>query len=375
MKFLKLWNKLFDRPDGLLRKDVLDYNSKQKNAHEIEQRSLSHEFDTEAFEGLTDFKINQADFDQMDQRFQNLKQKNTKKRHFKANLFLVLFTMSSIVLLFWMYNFVNEMAPVANDKPTEISNEFKKLESKTEVDSPSKKETIKETLKDRTNKHDMLSKEQIKTEEKETSNIVDLKVLEAIQTDLMPLKTTPIISNLKLNLKIANEIYIHDFKLIDYSKIRSGNVKQNMNEHLNGTSAKHANKLNDQTTEDDFIFDKDLAYIDVISTAMYHLKNGNYAYSMKELNLILSTFPDDRNANFYKAYILYNTENFQESLEYFSKAFDVKLANFYEESKWFSALSLIQLKRKKEGEKILLQIVIHNGFYAEQAKNLLNELK
>lgn len=166
--------------------------------------------------------------------------------------------------------------------------------------------------------------------------------------------------------------WIDEYRIIDYSKLRD-DVTLLANMEFEGLNAKYENQ-NMVSEDDEYVTRDTIPYIQYASSALTYLKNGFYKESINKWSLVLSQYPDDENALFYIAYSNFLSKDYQKALQYFNKAESGYFQVFDEESRWFIAQCLIELKRLDEAKKILKSIIDQNAHYTQQAKILLEKL-
>jgi tetratricopeptide (TPR) repeat protein len=88
--------------------------------------------------------------------------------------------------------------------------------------------------------------------------------------------------------------------------------------------------------------------------------------------VILETYSDDLNANFYAGLCYYNLKQFSEAGSSFEKCLNSKYTNFNEEAEWYLAKSLQANGKDSDAKEIFRKIADGNGYYAKQAEKLLN---
>jgi tetratricopeptide (TPR) repeat protein len=227
--------------------------------------------------------------------------------------------------------------------------------------------------------------------EKSASNRIEIKLLQKKQDDQPIIKkeekmeeTAVIIESLpKLEIKInekkpdltinkkkVKEIYLSDFKLVDYRSLRSKPAVTTKQLDLTGTAA---NKEDKNITDEEPVWRKvDVPYYDFIEKSMYLLNKGDLKKALSRFDLILETYDDDINAQFYSGFTLYNLGEYHKASEFFTLALRNEIANFDDEAAWYLALSL-EKKGDKAGAKKILESIANSGsFYALEASKKLN---
>ncbi|MDX2362084.1 MAG: tetratricopeptide repeat protein [Crocinitomicaceae bacterium] len=167
----------------------------------------------------------------------------------------------------------------------------------------------------------------------------------------------------------GKEIYLSEMKLVDYREYRAKPTVATKQYILTGTPA-------DQETKEGEEYDAtaqvvDVPYIDYIQKTMRILNRENFKKALSRFNIILETYPDDVNANFYAGLCLYNFGEYDAAIEHFDKCLKTNYSNFDEESLWLIALSYEHIGSRSTAREIFKEIVEANGFYSAQAKSKL----
>jgi tetratricopeptide (TPR) repeat protein len=198
--------------------------------------------------------------------------------------------------------------------------------------------------------------------------ITDIEPIEKKEPEItVPANATISKSNVKFT-------YIHDLKVIDYSNIYTANIPVNKFTQLTGTPANLADK-NENTKNEHEAITVYIPYEEFLKETLLDFKNGNYKSFLKNSNIILKHYPDDLNAYFYGGLSLYNLNRCENAIIYFDKCINAAYNTFYQEAMWYKALSLLRCNKQTEAEILLREIISQNGFYTDQARKKLNEIK
>jgi tetratricopeptide (TPR) repeat protein len=120
---------------------------------------------------------------------------------------------------------------------------------------------------------------------------------------------------------------------------------------------------------------KEVSYDMFLSDAFADYKNKKYKSAMQKFNTILEQYSADVNALFYSALTLEEEKKYKEALRSLDKL-DAQPNNvFDEESQWHRASIFIEQNETDKAKLLLQKIIDAKGFYAEQAKQKLIELK
>lgn len=166
-------------------------------------------------------------------------------------------------------------------------------------------------------------------------------------------------------------IYIVNLKTIDYSKVYKNRP---VLPEGNGLES----KFESGETKTVFTFDNAAHYIPYkvfLETALQKYTDADYKGALRDFTTILKTFPDDLNAYFYGGLCLYNLQKSEKAIACFDNAIENSINSFYQEARWYKALTLIQNNKKEKALNLLSQIIDESGFYSEKAKALSKTIK
>lgn len=169
----------------------------------------------------------------------------------------------------------------------------------------------------------------------------------------------------------APTIFIHNLKITNY---RLYYFKQNQSINLSsnlGLSAQYGNasdieKTNLNTSNVQFAHK-------IIQKAMRLFNSKNNVNCIEELSVLYEYNPDDANAQFYLGMCYYQLGKYAIAQTYFQKNLDNLNNIFHQESEFYQALCLLNLKQTDEATKLLQYIANNKGFYSERAKETINK--
>ncbi|MEY4893678.1 MAG: hypothetical protein RL751_488 [Bacteroidota bacterium] len=158
----------------------------------------------------------------------------------------------------------------------------------------------------------------------------------------------------RLALKMGRELFIKNFKVLDYRYYRDGSKAQR------------------QTFSEDELGEQSLTvpYLNLLNKAIVDFSNEDYKLALLHFDEILSNYPDDANALFYGAMCLFNLSEYRQAESRFLKLQDIPFANFSEEGNWYLLHIYQKVKNKTAFELLKNQIIESKGFYSSRAKNL-----
>lgn len=112
----------------------------------------------------------------------------------------------------------------------------------------------------------------------------------------------------------------------------------------------------------------------VIAQAMRLFNSKHIVNCIEELAILYKYNKDDANAQFYLGMCYYQLNKYGIAETYFQKNLDNVNNIFHQESEFYQALCLLNLKQTDEAIKQLQTIVNNKGFYSERAKETINKL-
>jgi tetratricopeptide (TPR) repeat protein len=180
------------------------------------------------------------------------------------------------------------------------------------------------------------------------------------------------VTSLQKESLVGKEIYLYNMKLLDYRIYRSKPKIASKQMILTGTPANIGETSDvEETTEWKTV---DIPYIEYIDKTMEIFSKGNNKKALARFQLILETYPDDVNANFYAGLCYYNLKEFSSAVKAFALCDDTKFTNFNEEAEWYTAKSYLANGQKSEAKIVFTQIMNSNGYYSSQAKKIVSSL-
>lgn len=261
-----------------------------------------------------------------------------------------------------------------NEKPSIAQHVNKKTIDKSDVIIPADIEAFQELPEDL-----QIKPKQIVSNFKEKSDNtaerpnVNASPDEEIQITL-PLKKTQVNAGkqaLTIEKKIAKEIYLSDFKLVDYRNYRSRNAIPSQQMELSGTPA---NQEKNEIAEDDISWKAiDIPYHNYIAQTMEQFNSGNFKQTLNRTKFILGFYPDDINALFYGGLCYYNLSEMNQAIDAFEKVVSNPFSNFDEEAFWYLANAYYLNSDKTKAKELFQAIVNQKGYYAKQAEKMLKK--
>ncbi len=115
-------------------------------------------------------------------------------------------------------------------------------------------------------------------------------------------------------------------------------------------------------------------YDNLVAAAISEYESKNYKEALKKFNDILNKHPDDVNALYYSALCYEEQGNYNSAIKYLDKLLAQPIELFNQDAQWHRALIFIEQKENDKAKLLLQEIIVANGFYAEQAKLKLTKL-
>ncbi len=353
-------HRIFGNDKNLSREDIQKYGqtTDESTKYSIESASLSDPFDADALEGWQEVNYNLGTLSKLDRKF--------KPRSYTGMYITSVVMIIAIVgsVLLWQ-SFTNPKSNTTELPETSTAEQEIILDESDLIipESISKMEIapVKEQMKVAIIKEEFKDKKVHPAKEK------------PIEIESLPIISLEIEENTRHEIirehNHASEIYLHELKLVDYTKYRSKPTVKTKQVVLTGTPA---NKENEHSEEMDPIWKEvDVPYIEYLSKSMKVFGKGQYKRSLARFETIIATYPMDVNANFYGGLCLYNLGEYEKGIELFNKCILGPYSNFDEEAQWLIALSHEQLGQHDQAQKIFRSIVDQRGFYKDQAKKKL----
>ena len=168
--------------------------------------------------------------------------------------------------------------------------------------------------------------------------------------------------------------YFYDMAVVDYGRFENREklihktvyTLSGVDASFESESARNNQELVVKTVQ--------VGYLTYLEETLYYFSKDRYKNALKRLNIISSHFKNDLNAMFYGGLCYYNLGEFDTALQEFNAILSLKQGPFTEEAQWYKAKTLLKLERNRAAKKLLAEIILVNGYYAEQAKELMAKL-
>ena len=187
--------------------------------------------------------------------------------------------------------------------------------------------------------------------------------------DINQLEVEEIIDPKLINKKRYPYTYLQNLKITDYRKIRFLEISEARG--LSGISANSENLehlSNFEKLKNDSVY-----YMDFLKETLRGFQNKKYQAIIPAWSQMLSAYPDDDNALFYRAISYYYLLEFENSIKDLLTALSNPMSNFDEEAEWYLALNYHHSKQKQNCKSSLEAIIKRNAFYSRQAQKFYNQ--
>lgn len=164
--------------------------------------------------------------------------------------------------------------------------------------------------------------------------------------------------------------YYNDLKTVDYSKFYDQDLLV-PGFDLSGVEAKYEYKAQNEEWNRYGPNTTYISYSKYLGQAMEKFSNNNFKGALQDYRVVLEQFPEDQNALFYGGLCYFNLGMGNKAIRFFTQVEKSYINTFYEEAKWYKALSYEQLGDEKNLETTLKEIIEEEGFYAKRAKEKL----
>jgi hypothetical protein len=344
---------------GLSRNDIEKYLSTSDHAikNSIERKAHEHSMDQTALEGWSANPSLVGSLDALDKKF--------KPNAFQPILSMVVAGLIVLLMVvsfrYWGKSQDTRMKPPETEMAEDSIAVHQKVSVPKEIAQMEVLPTSKQILPSR------LKEEFEQKLERGTGNFIysvdfsDFQFPEDQQLEEIPLiKSQPI---------LGKEVAYHGFKLLDYRAYRSKPVVKISVHVLTGTSADQemGSMMNDEFSKPT----REVPYIEYIEHTMWMFSKGQIKQTLTRLETVLTTYPDDLNANFYAGLCYYNLQQYGKAISCFNVCLENYFQNFDEETIWYMARSYYANGDKHIALDLFHKIKQAGGFYANQANAYL----
>ena len=364
MNLNRLYN-IFGKRPPLSRKEIADYG-KTKNPgtkHSIEMKEAADPFEADAMEGWESMNYDTSTMSNLDKRFL----KTSNWGWYVTGTVVLAASVTGILLLQSPSDKINNEQDQAPEKITSLLEDQELIIDQTDIILPDSIEVLENAPMD----HQI----EVKTIQK------DFKEMKTNYVNEQPPKVEMLPLDIRIEPKViapeiirehnlASEIYLHDLKLVDYTKYRSKPTVRTKQVILTGTPANMEGEHSEDLTPE--FKNVDIPYIEYLSKTMGRFSRKKYKNALTRFDVILNNYDDDVNANFYSGLCLYNLGQYSDAIERFIKCTSGPYSNFDEEAQWMTALCYEKLGQTNKAKSYFQKIIDQGGFYKNQAFSKMN---
>jgi TolA-binding protein len=311
------------------------HTADHREKHAIEKAFIHDDFVMDALEG---YQHQDGAWD----GFEKLEKKYKKKQHYKMLGLFGLSLILSLLLGWYFYSSKPEHSADTKNNTNPIAQPIK-IHEKEDIQqmknaAPAERITPKQL--------------QIHFSASEQAEETKVEAFERMQQ--MPVQKVEVKKQERLQLKLARELYIKNFKVIDYRYYRKGEG--------NATGLVSDNDFGEHEVR--------LPYMNILNKAIEHFAKQDYKLALLLFDEVLQTYPDDANALFYGAMCLYNLSVYDQAESRFVKLQAIPFGNFKEEADWYLLHVYQRTKKEAAFSSLRRSIIEQEGFYAQKAETL-----
>lgn len=357
-------NKIFGARPPLSRKDISDYGSNpdSETRHRIEMKESSGSFEADSMEGWEAMDYDISLMKNLDKRFLNSSKIGW---YLGGGTVVVAAIVTTFILLNTEPNTIQKEPKAENgEKITVLLDDQEVTLEQSDIILPDSISELVDVPEEERIEPKVIQEEfkQMKT----TYEDHPLPKIEMLPIDKIRIPIKEASPEIIKEHKKAKEIYLYDLKLVDYRKYRSRPAVKTTQVVLTGTPAsKEGEESEDPTSE---LQEIEIPYIEYLSKTMRKFSKGSFKNALSRFDIILSTYKDDVNANFYSGLCLYNLGQYEESIDRFLACRTSGFSNFDEEAQWMTALSYEKLGQNDKARQYFQKIVDQGGFYKKRAQ-------
>lgn len=353
--------KIFGSRPPLSRKDIADYgrSNDPRTKHSVEMKEASDPFEADAMEGWESMSYDVGVMKNLDKKF--LKPSNWG--WYIGGTAVVAAAVCTYIAL--GTNNINSDQP-EDSQPQKITSLVEGQEVTLEQSDLVLPDSINEMKSAPEAQQVEVKKIQKEFKEMKTSYTIELPP----KVEMLPLENIQIGPSLKTpelvrEHRSASEIYLHDLKLVDYRKYRTKPAIRTKQVVLTGTPA----NLEDDGSEDvtPEFREIEIPYIEYLDKTMSRFSRGSYKNALSRFDIILETYSDDVNANFYSGLCLFNLGEYEAAITRFINCTTGPYSNFDEEAQWMTALCYEESGQTDKAKSYFQKIIDQGGYYKKQA--------
>lgn len=172
---------------------------------------------------------------------------------------------------------------------------------------------------------------------------------------------------------------IGNYKVVDYTyeySLQEEQLFDKKQKALENTPPQYPNKQaqaeSEKEAKDEII---EITYQQTLENAIHLFDKQKFLEALVQFKTILVKHPSDVNALFYGALCHYHLQKYSEAHVYLDKTIAHPIDFFYQEAKWYKAQAYVNQKETKKAKALLKEIINTNGFYKNQASELLKTIE
>jgi hypothetical protein len=157
------------------------------------------------------------------------------------------------------------------------------------------------------------------------------------------------------------------YHIADYTVMQSDRRTSHVFSEGHVPASKEGRRSGDELTDEPVA----IGYIDYWEICLDNITSGDYAQAVSDIDVVLEAYPDDVNAQFYKALALYRWRKYDAATHLFEAAMRNRVGYFSEDARYYRALCMYYGGKRGDGVSELQQIVEGGGFYSGQALGVI----
>lgn len=364
----------------------------QAEKYQLEQKIASNDFNSDAMEGFESTPGSMEGFKQLEDQFHGNLPRKVASKFWRFEFSFILIIGVAIGLYFIGYHFLDQI------DLDEIKFDESKLTMQISTDSSSTDITIQpiEELNDKEiedatplEESKQLTSDRIifnaplimaiDSSINEIDNIdsaillinEEKEIINAKSSDKKEITEVTITNVISSNV---GTLFLSRLLVVDYTNIYTKEITV-PNFELTGTTADKENKSDNGASELAVnSYTQKITYVDFLEETQAKFRRNKFKDALKDYRTILNHYSNDVNAHFYMALCYFNINKQKKAIQHFDRVLNHDFNTFYEEAKWYKAMSLHELGKISKCITILNEIATENGFYAKKASEMLNNI-
>lgn len=354
---------IFGARPPLSREDITAYgkNPDAATQHDVEAKGVSSSFESDAMEGWEAMGYDVTSMQKLDKKFMH----SSKAGWYIGGTIFVAATIATLLLVDFSGD-QTRTPEVPKEKITQLLEEQEVTMEQSDLILPDSIYELNIAPQELQIEPKAIQKEfkDMQTEYKEkTPPLIEMIPLDEIRIPNNIGKPELV----KKKTKTAAELYLYDLKLIDYRKYRSRPAVKTKQVVLTGTPASKEGETSEEPTSE--MQEVEIPYIEYLSKTMRKFSRGSFKNALSRFDIILATYKDDVNANFYSGLCLYNLGEYEAAIDRFLACRLSDFSNFNEEAQWMTALCYEELGQNDKAKVYFQKIIEQGGFYKKRAQD------